>query len=238
MGRRRGSSAFPVARIKKMMQADDDVGKIATATPVLVAKALECMMEHVLQDAASVARARHTRTVTPQHLRHAVLHNDAFDFLRPTLAHVPGLDDALVRPGSQPTVRRQRSKRPRSPPAQLDVHKGVAAPAAPAAPLIDPATAKRQKLPAAQDPLDLSLPVAVPVAISACVAPPVGVPAAPEDDDDDYDDDEEDPRPVASSPAANSAAGNPVGSPPRAMRPPPDDANAASDRVSVHALLS
>lgn len=71
-----------------MMQSDDDVGKIATVTPVLVAKALELMMEHVLHDAAQVAKHRHTRTVTPQHLRQCVLDNEAFDFLRPTLAHV------------------------------------------------------------------------------------------------------------------------------------------------------
>lgn len=37
MGRRKSSTAaFPPSRIKKMMQADDDVGKVATATPVLV----------------------------------------------------------------------------------------------------------------------------------------------------------------------------------------------------------
>jgi len=37
MGRRKSSTAaFPPSRIKKMMQADEDVGKVATATPVLV----------------------------------------------------------------------------------------------------------------------------------------------------------------------------------------------------------
>lgn len=104
MGRRKGNSAFPVARIKKMMQSDDDVGKIATVTPVLVAKALECMMEQVLTEAAQVARDRHTRTVTPQHLRHCVLSNDAFDFLRPTLAHVQPLEE-----GGKVRKKRQRS---------------------------------------------------------------------------------------------------------------------------------
>jgi len=37
MGRRKSSTAaFPPSRIKKMMQADEDVGKVATATPILV----------------------------------------------------------------------------------------------------------------------------------------------------------------------------------------------------------
>ncbi|CDF38148.1 unnamed protein product [Chondrus crispus] len=90
MGRRKGTSAFPVARIKKMMQSDEEVGKIATVTPVLVAKALECMMEDVLREAADVARERHTRTVTPLHLKTCVARNDAFDFLRPIVRHVSG----------------------------------------------------------------------------------------------------------------------------------------------------
>lgn len=108
MGRRRGSSAFPVARIKKMMQSDDDVGKIATATPVLVAKALECMMEDVLKDAATIAIERRTKTVTPQHLKQSVCTNDQFDFLRTILASVPALDN-------EPASTARKSKRPRSP---------------------------------------------------------------------------------------------------------------------------
>jgi hypothetical protein len=31
---------FPVARIKRIMQADDDVGKVAQVTPVVVCKSL------------------------------------------------------------------------------------------------------------------------------------------------------------------------------------------------------
>lgn len=102
MGRRRGTTAFPVARIKKMMQADDDVGKIATATPVLVAKALECMMEAVLRDAAAVAVARRTKTVTPQHLKHSVAQHPTFDFLRPVLAGVAALDAEEATPARRP----------------------------------------------------------------------------------------------------------------------------------------
>lgn len=92
MGKRKGSSAFPVARIKKMMQADDDVGKIATASPVLVGKALECMIEDVLTTAAEVARGRRSRTVSPGHLREAVDSTEKFDFLRSTLSKVVPLD--------------------------------------------------------------------------------------------------------------------------------------------------
>jgi hypothetical protein len=33
---------FPVARIKRIMQADDDVGKVAQVTPVVVCKSCDC----------------------------------------------------------------------------------------------------------------------------------------------------------------------------------------------------
>jgi hypothetical protein len=34
---------FPVARIKRIMQADDDVGKVAQVTPVVVCKSRICV---------------------------------------------------------------------------------------------------------------------------------------------------------------------------------------------------
>lgn len=36
MGKRSSVSKFPVARIKKIMQTNEDVGKVAQATPVVV----------------------------------------------------------------------------------------------------------------------------------------------------------------------------------------------------------
>lgn len=91
MGRRRGTSAFPVARIKKMMQSDDEVGKIATVTPMLVAKALECMMELVVTEASQVAIDRRSRTVTPLHLKTCVMRNESFDFMRHVFDAVEGV---------------------------------------------------------------------------------------------------------------------------------------------------
>lgn len=107
MGRRRGNSTFPIARVKKIMQADEEVGKIATSTPVLVAKALECLMEDVLKAAAMVAGGRNSKTVQAAHLKQCIADDDQFDFLRPTVASVPSLDD----PANQPVKR----KRPRAP---------------------------------------------------------------------------------------------------------------------------
>ena len=74
-------SRFPVARIKKIMQADEDVGKVAQVTPVavcmppideiladLVAKALELFMDRIIKAVSDETRARGARRVTPSHL--------------------------------------------------------------------------------------------------------------------------------------------------------------------------
>jgi Dr1-associated corepressor len=80
-------SRFPVARIKKIMQADEDVGKVAQVTPVaicntsptpqylqetdlfwFVAKALELFMDRIIKAVADETRARGARRVTPSHL--------------------------------------------------------------------------------------------------------------------------------------------------------------------------
>lgn len=107
MGRKRSLTTFPVARIKKIMQADEDVGKIATATPALVGKALELLMQNVLRDAATTARDRHTKTISPQHLKHAVEQKEEYDFLRHILAAIPNLDD----PNAPRTSRRGKRAR-------------------------------------------------------------------------------------------------------------------------------
>jgi len=75
-------SRFPVARIKKIMQADEDVGKVAQVTPVaictsprtvrvlmiIIAKALELFMDRIIKAVADETKARGARKVTPSHL--------------------------------------------------------------------------------------------------------------------------------------------------------------------------
>ncbi|CAG8464568.1 1871_t:CDS:2 [Ambispora gerdemannii] len=59
---------FPVARIKKIMQMDEDVGKVAQATPVLISKALELFMQSLIDQACQETRARSAKRITVSHL--------------------------------------------------------------------------------------------------------------------------------------------------------------------------
>jgi len=107
---------FPVARIKRIVQADEDVGKVAQVTPVVVckskisqviirsskqplqhftdhnrstAKALELFMISMTLAAATEAKARGSKRVTGQHLKQAVQKLDQFDFLSEIVERIP-----------------------------------------------------------------------------------------------------------------------------------------------------
>ena len=80
---------FPVARIKKIMQKDDEVGKVAQATPIVISKALELFMADLVQEASNITIQRGAKRLESYHLKHAIETIDTFDFLREIVAPVP-----------------------------------------------------------------------------------------------------------------------------------------------------
>ncbi|EWC46973.1 hypothetical protein DRE_03735 [Drechslerella stenobrocha 248] len=82
---------FPVARIKRIMQADEDVGKVAQVTPVIVSKALELFMVSLVTKAADQAKQRGGKRITAAHLKLAVNQEEQFDFLTDIISKAPDL---------------------------------------------------------------------------------------------------------------------------------------------------
>ncbi|KAI1907298.1 hypothetical protein LOZ12_005569 [Ophidiomyces ophidiicola] len=80
---------FPVARIKRIMQADEDVGKVAQVTPIAVAKALELFMITLVTKAAQQAKDRSSKRVTATHLKEAIAQDEVLDFLADIISKVP-----------------------------------------------------------------------------------------------------------------------------------------------------
>ncbi|KAG2174872.1 hypothetical protein INT43_005934 [Umbelopsis isabellina] len=80
---------FPVARIKKIMQMDEDVGKVAQATPILISKALELFMQSLIDQACVETRARNAKRLTVAHLKKTVQNTEQFDFLKDVVAEIP-----------------------------------------------------------------------------------------------------------------------------------------------------
>ncbi|KAI9883127.1 MAG: hypothetical protein M1823_005111 [Watsoniomyces obsoletus] len=80
---------FPVARIKRIMQADEDVGKVSQVTPVAVSKALEVFMVSLVSTAATAARKGSSKRVTAKHLKRAMAKEEEYDFLQDIISRVP-----------------------------------------------------------------------------------------------------------------------------------------------------
>ncbi|XP_075507398.1 uncharacterized protein LOC142544221 isoform X1 [Primulina tabacum] len=80
---------FPASRIKKIMQADEDVGKIAMAVPVLVSKALELFLQDLCDRTYDITVQRGAKTVSSVHLKHCVHCYNVFDFLKDVVRKVP-----------------------------------------------------------------------------------------------------------------------------------------------------
>lgn len=77
---------FPVARIKRLMQSDEEVGKVAQATPVIVAKALELFMINIVDASCKQASAKRVKRVNLSHLHDAIMEEERFDFIRETIS--------------------------------------------------------------------------------------------------------------------------------------------------------
>ncbi|KAF8321281.1 histone-fold-containing protein [Clavulina sp. PMI_390] len=103
------ATRFPVARIKKIMQKDEDVGKVAQATPVLISKALELFMAELATKAGQKASDAGSRKVEPWHLKEVVATDPIFDFLKDIVEN--------VRDAPAPSEASEKKKRVRKPKA-------------------------------------------------------------------------------------------------------------------------
>ncbi|XXH04777.1 Phosphatidylinositol 4-kinase pik1alpha (PI4-kinase)(PtdIns-4-kinase) [Hypoxylon texense] len=79
---------FPTARIKRIMQADEEVGKVAQQTPIAVGKALELFMVQLVRKSAEVAREKNSKRITAPMLKQAIDSANEWDFLQDIVAKV------------------------------------------------------------------------------------------------------------------------------------------------------
>lgn len=82
---------FPPARIKKIMQADEEVGRVAAVVPLIISRALELFVESLLTESSKITKSRNARTLTPSHLKACITSNSQFSFLREFVATLPDI---------------------------------------------------------------------------------------------------------------------------------------------------
>jgi histone H3/H4 len=59
---------LPKAKIKQMMQKDEDVGKISADVPIMISRGLELFLEQLVQQAHQIAANRGSKILSAQHL--------------------------------------------------------------------------------------------------------------------------------------------------------------------------
>lgn len=103
------NARFAPARIKKIMQSDEEVGKVSAAVPIIISKALEMFLESLLERADNLTKERSARTLTPQHLKQIIHSDGRYDFLKDMVSNVTDLgaeDEDDER--KEPVVRKRR----------------------------------------------------------------------------------------------------------------------------------
>eukprot|EP00092_Neocalanus_flemingeri_P039178 GFUD01042641.1.p1 GENE.GFUD01042641.1~~GFUD01042641.1.p1 ORF type:complete len:224 (+),score=81.29 GFUD01042641.1:64-735(+) len=88
--KRHPNSRFPPSHIKRMMQQDEDIGKMAQAVPAMLARALELFSSMLVQQAGTVTKERNAKTLTQEHVVVAIKEDSRLDFLLPLVEGMGG----------------------------------------------------------------------------------------------------------------------------------------------------
>ncbi|GAA6108784.1 dr1-associated corepressor isoform X4 [Tachysurus ichikawai] len=80
--KRKYNVRFPPGRIKKIMQKDTEVGRIATAVPVIISKALEMFLISLLTKTSLIIQSKNSRVMSINHMKQCIESEKLFDFLK------------------------------------------------------------------------------------------------------------------------------------------------------------
>ncbi|AWP15993.1 putative dr1-associated corepressor-like [Scophthalmus maximus] len=80
--KRRYNVRFPPSRIKKIMQKDVEVGRIAMAVPVIIARALEMFLKTLLTKTCLVTQSKPSTVMSVAHMKQCIESEKLFHFLK------------------------------------------------------------------------------------------------------------------------------------------------------------
>lgn len=92
------NARFPAGRIKKIMQTDEEVGKVAQAVPIIISRTLELFVHSLLTKTMQITNAKNAKTLSPSHMKQCILSESRFDFLKDLVKSLPdvsGPDDEV-----------------------------------------------------------------------------------------------------------------------------------------------
>uniref|UniRef100_UPI0037E88D5B dr1-associated corepressor n=1 Tax=Semicossyphus pulcher TaxID=241346 RepID=UPI0037E88D5B len=80
--KRRYNVRFPPGRIKKIMQKDAEVGRIAMAVPVIISRALEMFLKCLLTKTCLITQSKLSTVVSVAHMKQCIESEMLFHFLK------------------------------------------------------------------------------------------------------------------------------------------------------------
>ncbi|KAI5181526.1 Dr1-associated corepressor [Nematocida sp. AWRm80] len=73
---------FPVARIKKIMQINEEIGKISVSAPIVISHAIELFLIDLLKQLETQAKNKSSKKIVLSHLELCINENPKLDFLK------------------------------------------------------------------------------------------------------------------------------------------------------------
>ncbi|CAK6965664.1 dr1-associated corepressor [Scomber scombrus] len=83
--KRKYNARFLPSRIKKIMQKDAEVGRIAKAVPVIISRAVEMFLKSLLTKTCLITQAKLSTVVSITHMKQCIEAEKLFHFLKDTV---------------------------------------------------------------------------------------------------------------------------------------------------------
>ncbi|XP_030575452.1 dr1-associated corepressor [Archocentrus centrarchus] len=84
--KRRYNVRFPPRRIKKIMQKNTEVGRMAMAVPVIISRALEIFLKSLLTKTCVITESKLSTVVSVAHMKQCIESEKLFHFLKDLVA--------------------------------------------------------------------------------------------------------------------------------------------------------
>ncbi|EDO18689.1 hypothetical protein Kpol_1055p45 [Vanderwaltozyma polyspora DSM 70294] len=73
---------FPPAKVKKIIQTDDDFGKVSQPTPVIAGRPLKFFLALLVKKIYNVPKEMDCKRIIGKFIKQTILQDEKFDFLR------------------------------------------------------------------------------------------------------------------------------------------------------------
>mmetsp|Transcript_10036 Transcript_10036/g.18253 ORF Transcript_10036/g.18253 Transcript_10036/m.18253 type:complete len:250 (+) Transcript_10036:76-825(+) len=120
----RSKPLFSKAKMKAIMQIDEEVGRMNAVVPILMSKAVEIFGLNLVKEACRTAQQRNHTTLQPPHIKQCVMEKKEFDFLKRIVKDLPDISSIKESKSSssQHTTNNKR-KRPNPNPSSAKASK-------------------------------------------------------------------------------------------------------------------